>query len=252
MKYKALMLDLDGTTVPNKIDGMPSKKVTEIIAKAKDYIHVGIATGRHLELVQPIVELLQLSGPVILLGGAQILDMQTGVYLQENIINKKDLHQLFRLLKPFNVPIYIYERNGNRRYKEGDHPNKPLTLLVDNVYESQADEIITAIADISTISAHKLVSWSKGKMCIDISNASSTKQHAVLEVARILDIKTEEIIGVGDGYNDFPLLMACGLKVAMGNAVPELKAIADYIAPSVEDDGVADVIEKFVLRQHEF
>src|SRR6185312_7117430 len=113
-----------GTTIPNKIDGMPSKKVTEIIAKAKDYIHIGIATGRHLELVQPIVELLQLSGPVILLGGAQILDMQTGVYLQENIINKKDLHQLFRLLKPFNVPIYIYERNGNRRYKEGDHPNK--------------------------------------------------------------------------------------------------------------------------------
>ena len=42
--------------------------------------------------------------------------------------------------------------------------------------------------------------------------------------------------------------MACGLKVAMGNAIPELKEIADYVAPSVDDDGVADVIEKFILN----
>jgi hydroxymethylpyrimidine pyrophosphatase-like HAD family hydrolase len=41
--------------------------------------------------------------------------------------------------------------------------------------------------------------------------------------------------------------MACGLKIAMSNAVPELKVIADYIAPSIDDDGVADIIEKFVL-----
>jgi hydroxymethylpyrimidine pyrophosphatase-like HAD family hydrolase len=55
------------------------------------------------------------------------------------------------------------------------------------------------------------------------------------------------MIGVGDGYNDFPLLEACGLKVAMGNALEDLKGIADYIAPSVDEDGVANVIEKFIL-----
>lgn len=63
-----------------------------------------------------------------------------------------------------------------------------------------------------------------------------------------MGISTSEIIGIGDHYNDFPLLMACGFKVAMGNAVPELKAIADYIAPSVENNGLADVLEKFVLK----
>ena len=51
---------------------------------------------------------------------------------------------------------------------------------------------------------------------------------------------------VGDGYNDFPLLLAGGLKVAMGNAVSDLKKIADYIAPTVDEDGVATVIEKFL------
>ena len=50
---------------------------------------------------------------------------------------------------------------------------------------------------------------------------------------------------MGDGYNDFSLLMACGLKVAMGNAVEELKSIADYIAPTVENDGLSNVIAKY-------
>ena len=67
------------------------------------------------------------------------------------------------------------------------------------------------------------------------------------ELGKILNIRTHEIIGIGDGPNDFPLLMASGLKVAMGNAIPDLKAIADYVTATVEEDGVAQVIEKFVL-----
>ena len=41
--------------------------------------------------------------------------------------------------------------------------------------------------------------------------------------------------------------MACGLKIAMGDSVEDLKVIADYVAPTVEEDGLADVIEKFIL-----
>ena len=99
----------------------------------------------------------------------------------------------------------------------------------------------------SSISVFTVKSWTPGKIDVIVSHPKSTKQHGIFEVAKILNIETHDIIGVGDGYNDFPLLMACGLKVAMGNAVEDLKAIADYIAPSVEDDGVADVIEKFVI-----
>lgn len=56
------------------------------------------------------------------------------------------------------------------------------------------------------------------------------------------------MIGVGDGYNDYPMLEACGLKVAMGNAVDELKVIADIVAPSIEQDGLAKVIEDYYLN----
>lgn len=64
---------------------------------------------------------------------------------------------------------------------------------------------------------------------------------------KTLGVKKKDIIAVGDGMNDLPLFKACGFKVAMGNANPELKALADYVAPNVEDDGIVDVIEKFIL-----
>jgi hydroxymethylpyrimidine pyrophosphatase-like HAD family hydrolase len=64
----------------------------------------------------------------------------------------------------------------------------------------------------------------------------------------MLGVRYEEIIGVGDGHNDVPLLEAVGLKVAMGNAPDEVKAIADYVAPKLSEDGVADVIQRYILR----
>ncbi|MGH7245314.1 MAG: HAD family hydrolase, partial [Candidatus Levyibacteriota bacterium] len=112
----------------------------------------------------------------------------------------------------------------------------------------QADAFITKATHIPTISVNKVPSWTKGKVDALISHVGATKQHGIMEVAKFLGIETKDMIGVGDGYNDFPLLLSCGLKIAMGNAVTDLKAIADYVAPSVEEDGVADIIEKFVLQ----
>jgi hydroxymethylpyrimidine pyrophosphatase-like HAD family hydrolase len=89
--------------------------------------------------------------------------------------------------------------------------------------------------------------WNATFECLDIVSEHASKLHGVVDVAKLMHLSTHEIIGVGDGYNDFPLLMACGLKIAMGNAVPELKAIADFVAPTVDEDGVATVIEKFIL-----
>jgi hydroxymethylpyrimidine pyrophosphatase-like HAD family hydrolase len=84
-------------------------------------------------------------------------------------------------------------------------------------------------------------------MDIYITHSEATKYYAAHELARILGIDTSEMIGVGDARNDAPLLNVCGLKIAMGNADNKLKSIAHYIAPSVDEDGVAHVVEKFIL-----
>jgi hydroxymethylpyrimidine pyrophosphatase-like HAD family hydrolase len=62
---------------------------------------------------------------------------------------------------------------------------------------------------------------------------------------KIMKLKPEEVVGVGDGYNDYPLLTACGVKVAMGDAPDELKEIADFIVPPQSEHGVLQVIEKY-------
>lgn len=73
----------------------------------------------------------------------------------------------------------------------------------------------------------------------------ATKEHAIAEVLTSLGISKEDAIGVGDGDNDLHLFSAVGYKVAMGNAGPNLKVAADWIAPSVDEDGLAEVIERF-------
>lgn len=245
-KYKALILDVDGTTIPNKENGIPSRKVIEAINKAKDQIHVGLATSRPLTTVWQILDKLELSSPCILAGGSYIIDPLTRRVLWQKRILKNDLKKVLGIIKEFKITAQVLD--GHKDVFVSDLlPKNPLHIWVRSLSQETTDKVIDKLSTIPTISVYRIVAWEKGKFDIVVSHAEATKQHGILEVAKILNISTHEIIGVGDGYNDFPLLMACGLKVAMGNAVPDLKEIADYVAPTVEEDGVADVIDKFIL-----
>lgn len=247
-KYKALMLDVDGTTIPNRMDGMPSKNVRNAIKKAKKILHVSLVTARpHLWAVH-IVESLKLTSPYIADGGAQIIDPKTDKILWEQTINKDDIGKIVDIANKYKCQVTYSDGNSHELNDPKKLPEKIFNIFFAQLSKFQSKKLIEEFNQIPTISSHQIPSWSSGTPAIIVNHAEATKQHGIFEVAKILGIETHEIIGVGDGYNDFPLLMACGLKVAMGNAVPELKEIADYIAPSVDEDGVADVIEKFILK----
>ena len=70
-------------------------------------------------------------------------------------------------------------------------------------------------------------------------------------MGRLLGVEPEEMMAVGDSPNDMAMLSVCGLPVAVGNALDEVKAIARYIAPTNHEDGVADAVERFVLGETE-
>jgi hydroxymethylpyrimidine pyrophosphatase-like HAD family hydrolase len=93
---------------------------------------------------------------------------------------------------------------------------------------------------------HVIKSYTPVRKTWDITSEKATKYLAVHRLAKLLEIRPQQIVGVGDGYNDYPLLTACGYKVAMSNAHKELKAIADYIAPSYKEDGIAVLINKLL------
>lgn len=82
---------------------------------------------------------------------------------------------------------------------------------------------------------------------LEILPAGIDKAYGLQKLIDVLGIKREEVIACGDGYNDITMVKFAGLGVAMGNAVEQTKAAADYITLSNDDDGVAAVVEKFIL-----
>lgn len=242
------MIDVDGTLVLNRETSMPSSRVTEAINTASDIIHIGVATSHPIFMLEHIFNHLNLSGPSIINGGAQIIDAQTKRIFWEQELLLDDFYTVSDMLENMNLPFFIHDGMDDVKFHKGFRPTKPYCIICVSLDPSFADMLVEKLTHIPTIAVYKVPDWEKGEVGVFVSHTSATKQHGIMEVAKILNINTHEIIGIGDGYNDFPLLMACGLKVAMGNAVPELKEIADYIAPSVEEDGVAHVIEKFLLQ----
>lgn len=250
MKYKALISDLDGTLIAQSSPkGLPSMRVMDALEKSRKKIHIGIATGRPPIHVSHILNHLKLSGPSILLNGALIIDSLTEKVLYSEPMKIDDFNVIIKILKRHDLFFTIDEENQyGKKYTKFYSPSKPLVIFTQNLTLEKVEKIKNFLAHIPTITATLVPDWiNANKWALNICNTKATKLHAVVKVSEILKISTKEIIAIGDNHNDFPLLMACGLKVAMGNAVPELKEIADYIAPTIEDDGVADVIEKYIL-----
>ncbi|WP_392486226.1 Cof-type HAD-IIB family hydrolase [Haloimpatiens sp. FM7315] len=82
---------------------------------------------------------------------------------------------------------------------------------------------------------------------LEVLNKNSNKGEGVKSLAENLNIKREKIICIGDSGNDIHMIKYAGLGVAMGNAFPEVKEIADYITLTNEENGVAHVINKFII-----
>jgi HAD superfamily hydrolase (TIGR01484 family) len=246
--YKALILDLDGTTILNEVNALPSKKVSDAIFLAREKIHVCVATGRPLHIALPVIEHLNLSGPCTICGGIQLYDPVEKKIIKELQIDNSKIPQIIDIAKRHQLKYGVYDGKKDIAQEQLQSAQKILEVYLPVILPDKVDEIEKELLSIENVAVHKMPSWEKGYLSIDIANAEATKLHGINDIIKILKITKDEVIGVGDSYNDYPLLMASGLKIAMGNAIPELKAIADFIAPSVAEDGVATIIEKFILR----
>jgi hypothetical protein len=249
MKYKAIFLDLDGTTVPLG-SSQPSSRVVEAITKAHKKVDVCIATGRPLDISKSVIHKLHVTSLCSVHDATQIYDPVKDIVVDTVSLSHELADQAITIFKQYNIQKIYVEVGEKLSFYNGEAWPKGLSdIAVEDLTEDVADKLISQLSGISGIAIHKNVSFKKGLFWVSVVSAQATKLHALFRLAKLLGVQTKQIIGVGDSYNDFPLLEASGLKIAMGNAVPELKAIADFIAPSVEEDGVATVIEKFILNK---
>ncbi len=252
MQYKAIISDIDGTLAPVALKSLPSPYVKEIIRKViKKGFFFSVATGKPFLLVEDLINDLNLKSPIIIDNGAAIYDPVSKQTVADFVIDRSESKKLLKFIRQNSKEYSVSCRKNNYHncldLPIGDEVRKFIILdlplkKVDNII----NQLQTKFKNLHIIKTSS--DLGEQYNAIYISSYEATKQHAVAKLAKLLNISTTEIIGIGDHYNDFPLLMACGFKVAMGNAVPELKAIADYIGPTVENDGLAHILNKFVLK----
>ncbi len=113
--------------------------------------------------------------------------------------------------------------------------------------DSKADDVIGIFSEHPDLHVVKVHLPYNGLWAVDFTRDGVNKATAIEWLRNSLGLDTASLVGAGDSYNDLPLLESCGLRIVMGNAPDELKAIADYVAPSVDEDGLAVAIEEFIL-----
>ncbi len=253
MSYKAVLADVDGTLISPGLfpPPVPSERLKKAVKECqKRGVVFGLATARSLMGIGELVEELDLQSPIILDNGALIYDCKGKRYLWKSLLPKKEAQKTIEYLREDKSLSVVVVDDGTRLTDFSEIAKWKISKIVvmDNTPE-KAEEIYQYIKKNPFVHVTKSISKAQPlRLSIHITNTQATKQVAVLKLAKYLKIDTKEIIAIGDSSNDLPLFLACGLKVAMGNATADIKEIADVIAPTFEEDGVAWVIEKFILK----
>lgn len=247
-KYKALILDLDGTTIP-MAGTLPSQRVVDrILEVRKKGVHVVIATGRIRQGATPAIEMLRITDPCIFYNGAQLYHMGEKKILHQHLIEAEDAKKLLAIFQGKTVELSSEE--GKITFT-----TPPLNLETFHIFGcyvprltmKEAQRYMKKLSSFSHIKAVLTTQTWDGLPVVGVTHVRATKQEAISHVMNYFHIQPDEMIAVGDGENDMPMIIAAGMGVAMGNAADSLKHVANYIAPSVEEDGVAHVIEKLFL-----
>lgn len=265
--YKLIALDMDGTLL--SADKSISKENFKAIqnAKAKG-VKVVLATGRPIKGIERYLKHLDLINDddyAIAFNGALVQNTKSGKILAEDLMTIDDIHFLYKLSKNLNVNIHALTQSACITPKiskyselESNINQIPLneidfdnidkdTVIVKIMFVDEPEILEKVIKNLPKEVYEKYSVLRSAPYFLEFLNNTVNKGNGVKTLAENLGIKPEEIICVGDAGNDIHMLEYAGLGVAMGNAFPEVKEIANYITKTNEEHGVAHVINKFIL-----
>lgn len=275
MTIKLIALDLDGTTLND--DRVISERNREAMQRAADMgVNVVIATGRPFSAVPKDVFEIEGIRFVLTSNGARITDLHEGRSFYENCLSPLAVEKSVEMLKEHDYIIecffdgiayidgpYFYKiKETKLSYRNVEYILNTRNP-VDDIYgfllehKHEIENINVNFEDISQKPAmkEKLLTLPETTITtsfdhnLEIGGATTSKAEALRKMGELLGIKAEEMMAIGDSPNDMAMMLASGFPVAVGNAKDEVKAIAQYIAPTNHEDGVADAIEKFVLNK---
>jgi len=268
MSYKAIVLDLDGTLTNSKKEITP--KTRKALMKAqRQGIRVILASGRPTYGIRPIADELEIGsygGYVMAYNGGCITEWNSKQIVFNQILDEALVPKLYRAAKEgeHNFEILTYQGEGiaatnieDEYVRHEAFINKmPLTLFDNFVHQVQHPINKCLIVGSPTPLAQlesELATTLKGRCSVyrsadfflECVPMGIDKAASLARLLPTLDITKDEIIAAGDGYNDLSMIEYAGLGVAMENAADDIKAKADYVTLSNEEDGIAHILEKF-------
>ena len=241
----AAALDLDGTVIgPNE---NISPAVHEAIVRLAERIHVFIATGREPADVLRYANELGLTAPQLCDGGANILDPVQGVSTWTAPLGPVNAEAVVTRLREMGSAFVATHASGTASTFD-DVPDWDLIRVSAlDLDEDTADALATEFRRNKNMYVIKAVLPYNGLWAVDFTLAGVDKASGIARVGQTLGVNPTNMVAVGDSYNDLPMLEACGFSVAMGNAPPEVKDAAEFVAPSVAEDGLSVAIKEYVL-----
>lgn len=263
-KIKLIATDIDGTILKQNFEF--NQEVKDCIKKlTQSGVKVVLVTGRMHSATDFIAEELGLETPIVSYQGGLVKHNDEILY--EKNLNPDYAKEIIHWAKKNDVHLNLYM--DDTLYVEQDNAiirrytgERRAGYLVESFDEIKLERINKILA-IDFEDENKVTMWadylsnkyedihvvkSTPYFC-EICHGEAKKSDAVDFLREYWGLKKEEILTIGDQNNDIELLKAGGIKVAMGNATEELKAVADYVTDTVHNNGFVRAIERFVYDE---
>jgi Cof subfamily protein (haloacid dehalogenase superfamily) len=277
MRYRLLALDIDGTLLDPH--GALRPTVQQAVTAAQQHgVEVVLCTGRRFRTARPLAHALQLSGTIVVHNGALVKEIASGETVQQYGFSLSVLQHALPMLQQVSSPlVYIDAFHQDvdilTEALERAHPFQREYLedhlahcrIVDNITTAPVHEVVMIgiMADADSLQSlrpaierilglqakvHIVTNKNYRGHILEILHPTASKWRALAQLAAQRGITPEEIVAVGDDYNDLDMIRYAGLGIAMGNAVEAVREAADYVTGSNADDGLVQALERFVFR----
>lgn len=265
MKYRMIAIDLDDSLLNDDI--MISEKNKRALRYAVEQgVIVTIATGRMFKSTIPFIKQLGIDSPVITYQGALVINPSTSEMLLHIPVELDIAREIISICQEKNIHLQVFV--DDKYYYEQDNEYSAIYRRVSGIKGEAVGSLMNFLKTDPTKllmvdQPENILKWQelfrekyKGRLEVAVSKANyleftnikATKGNALKYLADKHGINREEIIAIGDSFNDLPMLSYAGLGVAMGNASEFVKSQADYVTYTNNDDGVAHVVEKFIME----
>ncbi|WP_234122037.1 Cof-type HAD-IIB family hydrolase [Clostridium hydrogenum] len=264
--FKMICLDIDGTLLNSKHEITPETKKKIQLASKEKQIPVILVSARMPKGILFLQRELEIEEPIICYSGALVLD-KGGRVISKNFISVSNIKEVHKKAQELGVHVSLYKDNewyiekmDEWAKQESEITNiTPIIVNFQVLIEKWKNEG-TGVNKILCMAESNKISLLKEKIktgdlnvypskptYLEIMPKEASKTSAINVLREKFNIEQSEIMAAGDNYNDTDMIEYAGLGVAMGNAPQEVKACADFVTLTNDEDGVASAIEKFCL-----